>query len=492
MTQDFSSHYRTVISVALLLCMVGIFIAAGWLGVDYGEHPDEWYLFKRLDHSIETLTFMPQGYYYSGMYFGVGYLALMPELIGTGRSFLAEFRDTRPARPFRVEHYPSLGDMQQKLHAVVSSHAFKLRVRTIFIVLASLAIPLTFLLGRALGRSHPEALLGAGIVALSWEVHSHSRHVAIDNLLMVFGILVLLCIAMAFRKQEWREQAAWLKRAGVAVGCATGCKMGGLLFVVPVLMAGVWVAAGEDMASGDRSGWGLRIRRASSLGIQVAGIAVLVFCITTPGAVLDPVRALTDWARGNWEYNVAAPGCPHFATFSDHVIRTPLYFLTSVSSRFAFVSVVFFLCSSYGFYLMIKERPMLCMVLIAFPCFYCPALWSARLFIVRNLLVLIPVFGLFAARGFVSFFTNWQNIRVVRAACAGFIALWIVLNVAWMFWTASTIEPTASRRAIRDAVCLESCPTVCAFRVESACGMEVSGCRACAGPTGPVSMQSLP
>ena len=452
MTPDSSNRYRTAISVALLLCMVGMFVAAGRLGVDYGDHPDEWYLFQGLDHSIENLTFMPQRYYYSGMYFGVGYLAIAPELIATGSSFVAELRDRRPVRPFRADYYHSLGDMQKKLHAVVSSHTFKLRVRTIFIVLASLAIPLTFLLARTLGRSRPEALLGAGIVALSWEVHSHARHVAIDNLLMVFGILVLLCIAMAFRKQQCREQAAWLRGAAVAVGCATGCKMGGLLFVVPVLAAGLWVTAREGMVSGACPGCGLRVRRFLGLSVQVAGIALLVFFITTPGAVLDPARALTDWARGKWEYDVAGPGCPYYAAFSDHVIQTPLYFLVSVSSRFAFVSTTFFLFAAYGFCRMARERGVLCAVLVLFPCLYCLSLWSTRLFMVRNLLVLIPLFALCSAHGLVSLLTRCRRVAIVRAACVGFIATWIALNATWMFWAANSVGKAASRPAAREAL----------------------------------------
>src|SRR3989304_3134257 len=50
--------------------------ASALVGIDYGRHWDEWAHVQGIQKCLDRLSFFPQSYYYNGVYFFPGFLAI--------------------------------------------------------------------------------------------------------------------------------------------------------------------------------------------------------------------------------------------------------------------------------------------------------------------------------------------------------------------------------------------------------------------------------
>ena len=130
-------------------------------------------------------------------------------------------------------------------------------------------VVLLFAIGRVLDGRASAGLVAALLLAV-WPQHAyHSRVVTTDAMLTFFIMLAFLMAALIFRRgQTWHYLGA-----GVAVGLAAGTKYNGAMIALTVPLAHFL-----------RAGWrGWRDARLYAAG----AVAVLVFLLTTPYAILD-------------------------------------------------------------------------------------------------------------------------------------------------------------------------------------------------------------
>ena len=106
--------------------------------------------------------------------------------------------------------------LTQHLLRTLDSHAYLMRLRAVYLVLASLTLVWVYLLVLQRGGKWLEALLAASLVACSWEVAYHVRWVATDGMLMQFAGLTVLLAAQALKspRQSWLFAAAAVAGVG--------------------------------------------------------------------------------------------------------------------------------------------------------------------------------------------------------------------------------------------------------------------------------------
>jgi hypothetical protein len=224
---------------AICCALVGNAWAAGWWGLDYGGHWDEWYLVAGLTNAIKDLTLLPREYTYGGMYFNIGFLLLLPQILSALPDILGEIAKN-PVRPLAIDGYPALVAARDALIGRIHHPGFVLEARIAFMTIVSLASVWTYLtLRRMFPGNAWAAVAGTAFMACSWEVGYHARFIAVDAVLMQFCALTLLLTAQALDRHVLSRIVPWLAAAALAAGLTFGCKLPGLFMVVPVLLAGL-------------------------------------------------------------------------------------------------------------------------------------------------------------------------------------------------------------------------------------------------------------
>ena len=186
-----------------VLIPFSIALFAGVLGVDFGHHWDEGKLVPQLRDTIRTGTLLPGWYRYPSVVYWLNLLGLIPYILGivSKGNFYLE-------------------DLRAYLIDVVGGDVFRIQVRWVFIFISALAIIWVYLLIYVWrNRNWIEALTGALLFGLSWEVNYHSRWIAPDAILMQFGALTMLCIVLALQPNSKRP---WLWGAAIAAGLGLG------------------------------------------------------------------------------------------------------------------------------------------------------------------------------------------------------------------------------------------------------------------------------
>ena len=347
------------LSWLLVLFPLVAFFWSGWIGLDFGVHWDQGHRVDDLVHAFEEQTFLPEDYFYPSTTFYLTVAAAAP--------LAAEVVDLdRETDEFS-------GSTVKKF----VTHEFQIRLRSIFLFVASLTLLWVF--GTLLvWRARPlEALAAALILAGSFEVSYHARWVAPDAILMQFGALCLMACVAALRTPF---SFSWLRAAAVAAGLAAGTKYTGGIFLLPVLI----VAAGNPRP----------LREAVAAGLWFVG----AFLISTPGALLEPTRFVADvlyemqhYQKGHVGYTVEAG--------SEHLFKMLRYLLLHGPSSWPAISLVICGLGVVGAVATWRQSRRLALVLLVVPLLFVPYLAMQRVMFVRNLLLVMPVGALLAARG---------------------------------------------------------------------------------------------
>ncbi len=400
-----------LVSVLALLLLLGLVVATGLRGVDFGYHWDEETCqLAPLRASLEARTPLPNFYMYPSVNYWLNVAGLVPDALRKG------------------------GALPERLLAATRSPGFLLRLRAIHVWVTALALLWVYLAVLTLRRSPAEAALAAAILGLSWECAYHARWVAPDTIAMQFGALTLL---LTLRMLLEPGRPPWQRLATVAAALTCGTKYPGGLFLLPILI-GVVLARDE--------GRGLRGLALDLL--ETVGIFAIGFLITTPGALLQPgkfvedVRLMRDWYAewGLHGYSIA-PGLPHLA-------RMIAYLGLVLLSPYAPVALVLSLFALLGAAVVFRKSRRIGVLLVLFPVVYLLYFSTQRVMVVRNLLVLAPFLAILSARG-AAWVAEGLPLRALRLALSAVILTMLTANALFLARAAETIRHRENDRFVR-------------------------------------------
>jgi hypothetical protein len=372
-----------------VLLPLSLLVGSGLSGLDFGTHWDENEAFlEPLRTAIEEEGVLPRRYNYPSLGFALSMMALAPEAlasIGAEDGFGTSFR----ARA--LELLPSGGDRQAKasLQREGPTKDFLLRLRGLFLLASALAVLWVHLSVLTRGGSGFEALLASSLLGLSFEVAYHLRWVAPDGLLMEAGALTLLFGTLALRGSR---PTLWVLAAAVAAGLGCASKYPGGLLLIPASLAALHLGLAGGRFTAKALGRG---------ALWVLAVVVLfaaVFTLVTPGVLLDSERFWGDvkferahYAKGHGLHTVAAGW--------EHLTLNLRYLGTQGLSHSPFLASCLSVLVLLGAWRLWREDRWNAALLTFLPLVHLAYMSSVRVFMVRNLIVLLPFMALLAARG---------------------------------------------------------------------------------------------
>jgi len=399
-----------------LMLPVLLFVATGLWGLDFGTHWDERYFqIRPVRTMVQNGVPLPEHYGYPSFNYWVNALALLPEAVD------ATIRTPRP--------------LSKTLLETIDRHSYLLRLRSIYLILTSLSIIWVYGLIWKWRRSHGEAFLASSFVASSWEVAYHARWVATDGTLMQFGALTALFCMTA---QITQRPSPWLLLSAISAGLGMGAKFPGGLLIVPVLLGALLIPY-RRRSSADRL----------FLMIKASVVFATAFLISTPAVLADTsdflsgvMFELNHYATGHGGYTIS-PGLPHAR-------RIFIYLSAVVFSPYPAVAIGVFVLAMIGCWAMIRESTRTAALFLSFPVVYLLYFSMQKVMIARNLLVVIPFFGVAAARGAAVIWARAERAPA-RAAFALLVVSGLALNGTWLVYSAETIAQRRTDRFIDEA-----------------------------------------
>lgn len=394
-------------SLLPVLLPLVLLAGAAWRGVDFGRHWDEHVQIEALTNSMQSGRPLPGWYNYPSMCFWIGWAALSPELVHAWRT-----PDTGPN---------ARAEARKALREFAVGREFRLRLRTCFLALGSLAV-LWVYLAILVRATWWQALFGAGVLAGSWEVGYHLRWIAPDAIAMQFAAATLCAAHTGLERRSRR----WVVAAAVCAGLATSTKYPAGLLLLPVAIAALGLA-GEGLRS-----------RARALVLPTVAFA-LAYLAITPGTLFEHERFLADVAFeahhyravGHYGFTVGA-GPDHAARATRYVagvLLSPYPALAWALTALALVGAV-----SYGL-----RAPRTLLLWASFPVTYFAYFVTLRVMFVRNWLVLVPMLAFFAAEG-AAVLVRAARRRPLQVAVAGLLTAPLVANAVFQVRAAESIR----------------------------------------------------
>ncbi len=412
------ARWATLAAPVVLLAIVA---GSGLMGLDYGYHWDEHLNLLKIANTVRSHLLLPRWYDYPAMIYWISLLVIAPTIPYAMRS--------------------------QSFHllAFVDSRQYLLENRVVFILIASLAALWIYIAVLKWRGRWTEALLAAGFLGLSWETAYHSRFVAPDAIMMQFGAMALMFVVLAYVNPQNRTL---LRLAAIASGLATATKYPAGLFVVPLVILTVM--------NWDRQSV---LRGLLPMLAEVGFLFGLAYLIVTPGTILEPdafIASLKQTQRiysKGMAYHTVGRGL-------DHLGRMALYFSLQAFSHFRALAALIFAMLLVGVVALARESWRAALLFFSFPVAYLLFfVVDSRTMIVRNVLILLPFFAIFAARGVAWIVEQLKDWRL-RAAVTALAALALIVNAGWLFYAAGTIQSRGTDRFVREfAQYLEAHPT---------------------------------
>jgi peptidoglycan/LPS O-acetylase OafA/YrhL/4-amino-4-deoxy-L-arabinose transferase-like glycosyltransferase len=398
-----------------------VLIGTGLRGLDFGLHWDErpWQI-GPVKHMVERVTPLPGYYDYPSFDYWLNLLVLLPDAFGS-----------RVAGENLREHL---------LH-VLDSHAFLLRLRSVYLVITSLSLVWVYLLCLQRGGAWLGALFAASLLACSWEVAYHLRWVATDGMLMQFAVLAVL---LAIRALDNRREF-WLFSAAVVGGLGFATKYPGGLLILPVTLAAFFT--------------GQTTRQKIIRVTKVAALFVAVFLAITPATVLRPSN-LVEGVLYEMKHYATGHGGHTVGRGFDHARHMFTYFATVLWSPYFVIALLVFALSVVGLITIVARRSVAGAVFLIFPVSYLLYFSTQGTMVLRNLLAVVPFFAIAAADG------AQLIARGVRArtepsshpwwwflfprAWATLLVIALCFNASWLIASAEAIVAKRTDRFIRD------------------------------------------
>jgi len=404
--------------------ILGFVFWTGHRGIDFGHHWDEPTLLYLVQHSAESGLLLPRWYNYSSVLYDVAVASLLPD------ASLADLLSPR-----RVSLHGPAGS--KHLPEVARSQGYLFRLRTVCLLLATLA-PLWVYLWVLRWRDDPlEALLAGTTLASSWELAYHARWPSPDPIMAMLAVATMLCVWRAL--DGGRRSASWLQGAAILAGLACGTKYPGGLLLLPVLGAGALLRHVPHPVTGEP---GANTRLLAKL---VAWFGVS-FLASTPGAALEPWRFLADvrfemnhYAQGHGGYTVVP--------FTEHGPRLLAYLGLSAFSRAWPLALMILFLAGWGAVRLVRVDRARALLFLVVPVADALYMIAQKVMIVRNALVLLPFLAVLAAHGFRALHTTLPHTLARRALAAAFAGT-LIFNLVELEQTSQSI---AQRKSIDHA-----------------------------------------
>ena len=349
-----------------------LFLCLSLSGLDYGHHWDEWRLLdaslKIADHKI----LLPGWYNYPSVSFALTTVLTWAYLgIEYGREVLSG--------SITPDH---LREIVTQIHSRDTAVANPLLflVRGGFAIAALAAVPLVYASTTSVKELRPRpitGLLAASLLLSSFPFFYHARWIAPD------AIQVPLMAALIWSAIAWRQNPSngfpWLPT--IITGLLIGTKYpAGLFLWVPVYLA---------------CQTGPAVNRA----IQVTALAGLVFIITTPGMILDPLRFLRDLSYEASHYATDGHGAYSIAAGWDHLVAIASFLAFKLLTPWPLVSAGFLFLAVIGIWRSWRENRALIWMLLLPTTAFIAYMAMQSVMIVRNFLLVLPIILLFTALG---------------------------------------------------------------------------------------------
>ena len=427
-------------SLLTVLLPLSLLVGSGLSGLDFGTHWDENEAFLQpLRTAIEEEGLLPRRYNYPSLGFALSMMAVVPEAlasIGAEDGFGTSFR----ARA--LELLPSGGDKRAKasLQREGPAKDFLLRLRGLFLLASALAVLWVHLTVLARGGSTLEALLASSLLGLSFEVAYHLRWVAPDGLLMEAGALTLLFATLSLRRARAKP---WVLAAAVAAGLGCASKYPGGLLLIPASMAALHLG----LAGGRFSAQALR--RGALWVLAVVVLFAAVFTLVTPGVLLDSNRFWADVKFERTHYTQGGHGLHTVAAGWEHLALNLRYLGSQGLSHSPVLAMGLSLLVLLGAWRFWVEDRWSAALLTLLPLAHLAYMSSVRVFLVRNLIVLLPFMALLAARGGVWLLEKSPADK--RAWLAGMaLAVLYLTNGSMLIGAAGSIGESWPDQALRE------------------------------------------
>jgi hypothetical protein len=415
------------IVVLFLLVLFAFSFNLGKTGIDFGEHWDQRKIIKTVVRTYEEAIILPGWYNYPSLSYGLILFASLPDsisaVLGEGDGVASQLVG------FKHDVDDVLG-ASEKVRAALQSKDFPLRARLFFLFLTLLTGLWVYLLARQVGSTRWVALFAASLFFSSWEVAYHARWIAPDGLLMQFGTLTLLFVMLAVSSRGY-QPLVWLVLSAVAAGLTSGAKYYGGIFLVPVLMgAYVFLRANKQT-----------YREMILLSIGLIGVFTATFLITTPGAMVDPLRFIKHinfeiyhYSTGHFGYTVEA-GWEHFWLYLTYLVLVAF-------SPYSPLAAVVFLLGLLGVYALIKQRMSWWVVVIFLfiPVFQVAYMSQQKVLFMRNYLIVLPFVAILAGQG-LAFLWNLRQLAspAIRAGVVVLALGLLIANFSWQYTAAQSI-----------------------------------------------------
>lgn len=422
---------RPLICWIALLLLIFFHISTAIMGVNYGTHWDEHYIQTLLSNGIKDLNAWPQKYFYGSIYTAIGCLALAPEWLGSLPELIQE-ANKRHQYAGRVTPTPKIVIIQDELLKKVNSEGFLVRTRIIFLSFAVLCILWIYLAVKRLTSNSMVSLIAALVIGLSWEINTHSRHIAVDAIFTQFVALQLyLLICYLYPKEDKVHNTGNIIIAAVVAGIASGTKFIAITLIIPTI--------GAILTRNYR----MKLKRKFQLIFITVLIALGLMILVNPGLILDTVQVANDWAYTAFDYcRPTLPIQDPYKTFGrmDHLGHIVTYVATDALSPFLLIGLSLFVIGIFGWVVSLRKNWRITLALSSFFPIHILILTGGDLFIVRNYLPLIPVMAIYIAIG-MSLLLEKQRYRMITLF---FIFTWIIMNSFHLLTTSLTVGYPAS------------------------------------------------
>lgn len=402
----------------VLLPLILLF-GTGFRGLDFGLHWDErpWQI-GPVKHMVKEATPLPGYYNYPSFDYWLNFLVLSPDLVTR--------RDAGET-------------LRQHLLNVLGSHAYLIRLRSVYLAITSLSLVWVYLLVLQRRGNWSEALLASSFFACSWEVEYHLRWVATDGILMQFAALTALLVTHALNTRR----DFWLMAAAVSGGLGFATKYPGGLLVLPVILTAFSISS----ARRERT-----IRLTKSIALFT-----LVYLVVTPATVVQPSRFMHAVFYEMKHYAIGHGGHTVGRGF-EHSWRMLEYFATVFWSPYLIIAVLIFVLCLIGVANLIARDFRQAATFLVFPVSYLLYFTTQGTMVVRNLLAVVPFLAVAAAQGaqVIAEFVHRRErsaglvgFGCLRASWAGLLLGCLCLDAFWLVGSADTIAARHSDRFIR-------------------------------------------
>jgi hypothetical protein len=406
----------------LFAAVYGVTVYALWIGIDFGTHWDERLQYDLVVLSYQSELLLPRTYNYPSMIYWLSLSSVADRLL-------------------EIFYYASSTEIHVRLRPWIpfDFSFFIFRARALVMLVSSLGALWVFLALRCANLARPAlaAALGGSVYILSWEFGYHARWLAPDLVTAQFVALFVFFVAKA---EKAKNSHGWLTAAAAAAGFATATKYtaGGL---VPALWLYILLRGGDST-----SALLVTIRR-------LTAVAVGVYFVITPGTLLDPVHFAGDVHREGLHYATGHGLVYGVSPYDIHGFWRYLgrlweYLSLAMLSPQPVIAAALTAACVLGLVSSWRRSRPLAAALGFLIVFYSIFFSLQVVFIVRNFLILLPVFAYFAGVGFDALIDREFKMPVGRPRQAAILATGMTLAIAlgWNAW-----QQVAFGRSIADA-----------------------------------------